>query len=187
MRGINTAANFKFSLWFLRQFLLIRNNGKKNPCSQFYILGISYKTVRSQWDRKINQPRNIRNSIRLKVCMKIISKFSQCQTKYSRPQTTLKYHWKKNQLAMFYCMTVFCWQCFTYSVLLIMFYLGSLYLEPDSLVTWWRRIKGTELSSVVDLVEWGHMTGKKRQDLVTRGNLILKSDRKLRSIFFYLC
>lgn len=55
-----------------------------------------------------------------------------------------------------------------------MFYLGSLYLKPDSLVAGWRRIKGTKLSIIVDLVERGHMTGKKRQYLVTRGNLILK-------------
>lgn len=55
-----------------------------------------------------------------------------------------------------------------------MFYLGSLYLEPDSLVAGWRRIKGTKLSIVVDLVERGHITGKKRQYFVKRGNLILK-------------
>lgn len=184
MRGINTAANFKFSLWLLRQFLIIGNNEKKINARNFIFSGFHTK----QWDRKINQPRKIRNiqystESLYEKNFEIFTRLDQIQQATDK---TLKYHWKK-QLAMFYCMTMFYWQCFTYSVLLIMFYLGSLYLEPDSLVTWWRRIKGTKLSIVIDLVERGHVTGKKRQDLVTRGHLILKSDRKIHSIFFYLC
>lgn len=39
-------------------------------------------------------------------------------------------------------------------------YRGSLYLEPDALVAGWSRIKGTKLSTVVDLVQRRHVTGK---------------------------
>lgn len=73
-------------------------------------------------------------------------------------------------------LKAFCWQCFTDIVLFIMFYRGSLYLEPDSLEAGWRCIKGTELSTVVDLVQRRHVTGKQWHDLVTCGYLILKED-----------
>lgn len=119
MRGINTAVNFKFSLWFLRQSLLIRNNGKKTHARNFIFSGFHTK----QWDRKINQPRNIRNiqystKSLYENNFKIFTMLDQIQQATDNTEISLK----KNQLAMFYCMTVFCWQCFTDNVLLTVFY-----------------------------------------------------------------
>lgn len=115
MRGINTAANFKFSLWFLRQLLLIRNNGKKTHARNFIFSGFHTK----QWDRKINQPRNIRNiqystKSLYENNFKIFTMLDQIQQATDNTEISLK-------KTSWQCFTA--WQCFADNVLLTMFYL----------------------------------------------------------------
>lgn len=119
MRGINTAANFRFSLWLLRQFLIIGNNEKKINARNFIFSGFHTK----QWDRKINQPRKIRN-IQYST-ESLYEKFFEIFTRLDQIQQatdkTLKYHWKKTAgnvlLHDNVLLTVFHLQCFTDYVL----------------------------------------------------------------------
>lgn len=114
MRGINTAANFKFSLWLLRQFLIIGNNEKKINARNFIFSGFHTK----QWDRKVNKPRKIRN---IQYSTKSLYEnnfemFTRLDQIQQATDKTLKYHWKNS----WQCFIA--WQCFTDSVSLTVFY-----------------------------------------------------------------